>query len=230
MGSYDYKQAYKIYEGIMQVKLPQVLKIESCEEKSIPYLYFSDMINKQEFTWQDIADYLLFLGDKKISALFTEIEDRFCFCPASTKYHSSYLGGLLDHTVRICKSLQAYAHAYDCSDAEYKSLVKCALLHDLGKLGTIGRNAQDYYIINPDSTKQATEPFINNKNLVNMPHELRSLHIINEAHVHLTEEEIQAIFYHGGMYMPGFKEYVGNATKIQYILHSADLLSTHILE
>lgn len=56
----------------------------------------------------------------------------FCFCPASITHHSNYIGGLLEHTLRVAKMCEHFAMQYP--DLDRDLLVAGAILHDIGKL------------------------------------------------------------------------------------------------
>lgn len=225
-----YERGKELYEGCGEISLTEYFK-----KNTIPYVLFQKSEKSRKHSWDDLYYYIDILGDPKVTALMNRLKDYFLYCPASTKYHNSYFGGLLDHVVSVVSKLAGLVEIYLNADSEsqtYKSLLKCALLHDLGKLGVVNSKSDKpahYYIVNTKGD-QDKEPFTTNKNLVSMPHELRSLFIIHNAGISLTEEEYQAIFYHAGMYMPGFIDLVRNPSKTQYIMHAADNLSAQVLE
>ncbi|MHC1709933.1 MAG: 3'-5' exoribonuclease YhaM family protein [Methanomassiliicoccales archaeon] len=66
-----------------------------------------------------------FFGDE-------EFVKQFCFCPAAITHHSNYIGGLLEHTLRVAKTCEHYAQLYP--DLDRDLLVTGAILHDIGKL------------------------------------------------------------------------------------------------
>ena len=57
---------------------------------------------------------------------------QFCFCPAAITHHSNYIGGLLEHTLRVAKTCEHYSQLYPGLDRDL--LVTGAILHDIGKL------------------------------------------------------------------------------------------------
>ena len=57
---------------------------------------------------------------------------QFCFCPAAITHHSNYIGGLLEHTLRVAKTCEHYSLLYAGLDRDL--LVTGAILHDIGKL------------------------------------------------------------------------------------------------
>ncbi|MDD4835170.1 MAG: HD domain-containing protein, partial [Lutispora sp.] len=68
---------------------------------------------------------------------FMEKETTWLTAPASTKYHLSKEGGLLEHSVNVAETMLKIkaAIAPEISD---ESCVIVALLHDLGKVGMPG--------------------------------------------------------------------------------------------
>lgn len=225
-----YERGKELFDRCGEMNLTNYYK-----KNNIPYVIFEKSEKSSKYSWDDLYYYIEDLGDPKVTTLLTKLKDYLLYCPASTKYHGSYFGGLLDHIVSVVSKLGDLVRTYHNEDSEsptYKSLLKCALLHDLGKLGVVNSKYDypaHYYLVN-SSGDQTKEPFISNKKLVSMPHELRSLYIIHNAGISLTEAEYQAIFYHAGMYMPGFRELVQNPSKTQYLMHAADNLSAQVLE
>jgi 3'-5' exoribonuclease len=57
---------------------------------------------------------------------------QFSSCPASITHHANWLGGLLEHTLRVTKLCDLYAQQYP--DLDRDLLVTGAILHDIGKL------------------------------------------------------------------------------------------------
>lgn len=225
-----YERGQELFMGCGEISLTDYYK-----KNNIPYVLFEKSYKSRKYSWDDLNYYIEALDDPKVTTLMNRLKDYFLYCPASTKYHNSYFGGLLDHVVSVVSKLADLVKTYLGEDSEspaYKSLLKCALLHDVGKLGVVNSKFDrpaHYYLVNT-SGDQSKEPFISNKKLVNMPHELRSLYIIHNAGISLTEEEYQAIFYHAGLYMPGFRELVQTPSKTQYLMHAADNLSAQVLE
>ncbi len=57
---------------------------------------------------------------------------QFCFCPAAITHHSNYIGGLLEHTLRVARTCEHYSQLYPELDRDL--LMTGAVLHDIGKL------------------------------------------------------------------------------------------------
>jgi HD superfamily phosphohydrolase YqeK len=154
--------------------------------------------------------------------------DRIEKCPSSTKYHGCFPGGLVDHSLSVANIAETLAINTKTYNVFIESLTFCALVHDLGKLGSLD---EDFYLTNPDEQKREKEPYIVNTKLVSMPHELRTLYWLEKIGVNdLTEAEYQAIFYHAGPYTPGYLDCVKGESPLLILLHSADNISTKVLE
>ena len=66
-----------------------------------------------------------FFGDE-------EFVRQFCSCPASITHHANWIGGLLEHTLRVTKMCEFFAQQYPGLDRDL--LITGAVLHDIGKL------------------------------------------------------------------------------------------------
>jgi len=168
----------------------------------------------------------------KVVWLFTENWARLCKTPASTRYHAPYPGGLRDHTFSVVDKSLALAtllfnNAETASGKFISSLIKCAYLHDIGKMGTA---STEMYIANPNEMERYKSPYIYNSALLPCDHETRSLLWINRYGISLSEEELIAILHHGGAYQK-HHDYVNpdNRHPLLIMLHSVDNLSAKIL-
>lgn len=61
-----------------------------------------------------------------------DIRDRFMSCPAAKTVHHAYIGGLLEHTLNVCKLCLEISSLYPEVDREI--LLVGAVLHDIGKI------------------------------------------------------------------------------------------------
>ena len=146
--------------------------------------------------------------------------------PCSSKYHLAKPGGLAEHSLNVAKCALAIADAlfakqgksvsYEMAD----SIVICALLHDLGKMGQFGKPA---YKTDPEIGGYKT-----NKDLLYVAHEIRSVAIASK-YIVLTEEEQHAILYHNGLYGE-LQAIKNNETPLQMIIHFADLWACKVIE
>jgi hypothetical protein len=195
-----------------------------CNDRHIPldlvrYSREARKMDKARF----LDSVLSLCDDPEVFVLFEESIDQFEACPASTKYHSAYFGGLLDHTFTVCECMHDLLDRFnpEGNNALFRnSAFKVALLHDVGKMGTIDI---PMYIVNPDFTKHNKEPFIWNEALPQMPHEMYSLYLIHRYKIMLSAEEWQAITYHNGYYAEGAMQALrSKECPLTLLLHTAD--------
>jgi len=162
---------------------------------------------------------------------FMETETSWLISPASTKYHLSRRGGLLEHSVNVAETMLRVKQAL-APDITDESCVIVALLHDLGKVGMPG-NPQ--YLVNEPTEKQrqygypATTPYRFNTKLTYLSVPLRSIYLALQ-HINLTEEEVQAIAYHDGQYVEDNRSCATRETRLTLLLQYSDTWSGFVLE
>jgi hypothetical protein len=150
-------------------------------------------------------------------------------CPCSTKYHGCEPGGLVFHLLNVYNLAIGLYMQLKIKETQLKlsSLKLLALVHDLGKIGNL---EDDFYLPNTGSNADK-EPFKVNLNLVSISHEIRTLYWLRLLGINeLSEEELQAICYHAGPYMDGYLTAVRKESLLLVLLHTADNLSTKVLE
>ena len=180
--------------------------METSEEKFIRY--FSIIKRKGA---EDLFNYL------KSTDFFS--------APASTKYHSSSPGGLVDHSIKVCERLGKLT-----SDYSPETIAIVSLLHDLCKA--------NYYKIDfrnqkqPDGTWVRVPYYaIEDQNPIGN-HGDKSVFLI-QRFMPLNNEEIAAIRYHMSAFQEGDIKGFGNASAkypLVIWLHIADLQATYFDE
>ena len=155
-------------------------------------------------------------------------KNNFYNAPCSSRYHLAEQGGLAQHSLNVFHAaltmttslleLEKKTISFELMD----SIAICTLLHDLGKAGQFNK---PNYIENENPENGA---FKGNKDLLYIPHEVRSIAIASQF-IELTEEEQFAILYHNGLYGE-LKSVKGNETKLYMILHFADMWASRVLE
>ena len=157
----------------------------------------------------------------------------FFLAPASARYHSSYDGGLAQHSINVYYCLADYmarprvrnTYGLDCSD---ETIAIVSLLHDLCKIGCYKagvRNVKENGVWNQVPTYTFEDP---------MPygHGEKSVYIIN-GYMRLSREEAFAIRYHMGFSGNEDKGSVGKAFEmfpLAFALSTADMEATYFLE
>lgn len=169
------------------------------------------------------------LGTRWNDELLKALEEGgFFTSPCSTQYHLSYAEGLVEHSLNVAYFVEDIGKLLGWEGEQFKSLVVCALLHDVGKMGQFGKTNYVENILK-SGEQSKSKPYASNKELMYVPHEIRSIQIV-EKYIDLTEEENFAILHHNGMY--GDLKYTlqGKETPMQLILHFADMWASRVME
>ena len=167
--------------------------------------------------------------DQNIDNLIQALEKGgFYTAPCSGAYHLSEKGGLLEHSLNVADIAKKIAFILP-EAKNITSVIKCALLHDVGKMGQFGKPNYVENILKTTGKQSTTKPYVTNSDLLYVPHEIRSIQIVSQ-YVELTEEESFAILHHNGMY--GDLKYTlnGHETPLQMILHFADMWASRVVE
>lgn len=164
--------------------------------------------------------------------LIAEMQDMgFLTAPCSGGNHLSKEGGLLEHTVNVMKLAEKMGVSM-LGGTEYNkihnSVMIAAALHDLGKCGQFGKPEYVDNILASGKVSDA-KPYKRNPELLNVPHEIRSVAIAS-MFIDLTEEEQHAILYHNGLYGPLKYEIQGNETPLYMLIHFADMWASRVTE
>lgn len=181
----------------------------------------------------------LLLSTKRegIVSLLTWMElNGFYEAPCSTQHHLCKEGGLAEHSINVFEKMDDLAICLDEKNHHdlINSIIICSLLHDIGKCG---RYDKPYYVENYLSKKDKdgnpirseAKPYVTNPELLNVPHEIRSVSII-EKFIDLTEDEYYAILYHNGLYGDLKYQISGKETKLYMLLHFADMWASRVVE
>lgn len=172
-------------------------------------------------------------ADKLLEYLLSPASDFFT-APASARFHGSYKGGLLDHSLNVYECLcdylsrQRVKEVYNMNYPE-ESVAIVALLHDLCKINTYKesfRNVKD-----DSGTWQKVPSYTFDDNLP-YGHGEKSVYIIT-GYMKLTREEAFAIRYHMGFSDTEDKYSVGKAFEmfpLGFALSAADSEATYFIE
>lgn len=208
-------------------------KLEDCKNRFIQI--FNEVIIPEIPEAQDLLRYL-------------ETTD-FFIAPASTKYHLSTQGGLLQHTINVYDTLIKLLNSFgltskdlNVSDAE---LALAALCHDLCKINLYAptiKNVKEYVEDGKlsDSVGKFNwvqqQTYIYNDNFV-LGHGEKSLFFVQYFIPHLGLEVAQAIRWHMGACNNVGKQFADTECweafkqcKLACLLHLADLSSTYLIE
>ncbi|AQY55373.1 metal dependent phosphohydrolase [Streptococcus virus MS1] len=166
-----------------------------------------------------------------------EHETDFFTAPASTRYHGSYEGGLVEHSLNVYDRLvwemenTVGAGWQEIYSPEAVAIV--ALFHDLCKI--------DRYVITEKWRKdengdwEAYEAYEYNKEKAEMGHGAQSVFYLQKF-IQLTEFEAQAIFWHMGAYDISPYATLGACSEtfkwnpLSFLTHRADMAATYVTE
>lgn len=190
------------------------------------------MNNKQRFL--DIyKQYIHRTGSDKLLEFLLSQKSDFFDAPASARYHGSYDGGLVEHSLNVYDCLKDYLarqrvqETYGLKYSE-ESIAIVALLHDLCKVncykkGTRNVKENGQWIQVPTYEYNDTLPY---------GHGEKSVYMIS-GYMRLTREEAFAIRYHMGFSGSEDTRNVGAAFEmfpLAFALSTADMEATYFIE
>ncbi len=172
-------------------------------------------------------------ADKLLDFLLNHSD--FFTAPASTRYHNSFEGGLLAHSLNVYDCLKGYLDrdrvrdTYKLAPSE-ETIAIISLLHDICKVNLYKisyRNAKN------DQTGQWEKvPFYTTDDTLPYGHGEKSVYMIS-GFMRLSREEAMAIRWHMGFSDTDQKNLVSNAFQrfpLALALSTADMESTYFLE
>ena len=156
------------------------------------------MTNKERFI-EIYNKYIKREGADKLLEFLLSPSSDFFTAPASARFHSSYEGGLLDHSLNVYDALVGYlsnprvkeAYGFEYSD---ESIAIVSLLHDLCKIGVYKKGFRN--VKDEKGVWQRVDTFEYDDQLP-YGHGEKSVYIIS-GYMKLTREEAFAIRYHMG--------------------------------
>jgi 23S rRNA maturation-related 3'-5' exoribonuclease YhaM len=152
--------------------------------------------------------------------------------PCSTQCHLCKEGGLAEHSMNVYETaidLRGSQSICGVIDSAYvNSIIITSLLHDLGKSGQYGKPNYVPNYLKGGKISEA-KPYETNKDLLAVPHEIRSIHIASQ-YIGLTEQESFAILMHNGLYGDLKYAYTGKETPLSMLLHFSDMWCSRVVE
>lgn len=184
-----------------------------------------------------------FEGDRKnkLVKFYKAHEERLIIMPAAHKkgYHSAFAGGYVFHVNNVIKnaivSFDVWSWAgSDLAGITLENVVFCALNHDLGKMGT--REEEAVYPSQDEwRKKNLGEMYKFNTNLAYMTVPDRSLFLLAQAGIGMSQDEWIAIKTHDGLFDQAneayFKSFIPEnrfRTPLPLIIHEADMRAARI--
>jgi hypothetical protein len=158
---------------------------------------------------------------------FLKVKTDFFTAPASTKFHLSSEGGLLEHSVNVAQEMLKY------KDEVTESLVICGLLHDLCKVNYYKASTRN--VKNETTGQWEKQPFYLVNDTFPYGHGEKSVFLI-ERFMRLKTSEAMAIRWHMGGFDDSVRGGSFSASRayerypLAVKLHIADLTATFLIE
>ena len=162
------------------------------------------------------------------------VSSDFFTAPASSRFHSSYEGGLCEHSLNVYDCLLSYldtSRARETFGFSYtsESIAIVSLLHDLCKIGVYKKGFRN--VKDEKGTWQRVDTFEYDDQLP-YGHGEKSVYIIT-GFMRLTREEAFAIRYHMGYSSTEDQRNVAAAFEmfpLAFAVHTADSEATYFIE
>ncbi|MDE6746030.1 MAG: HD domain-containing protein [Oscillospiraceae bacterium] len=172
-------------------------------------------------------------ADKLLEYLLSDKSDFFT-APASTRFHGSYEGGLLEHSLNVYHCLKDYLSreraktVYGMNYSE-ETIAISALLHDICKVNFY---KVDYRNAKNDQGVWEKVPYYTIDDQLPYGHGEKSVYIIT-GFMRLSREEAFAIRYHMGFSTEDDPNQVGRSFEmfpLAFALSTADMEASYFLE
>lgn len=172
-------------------------------------------------------------ADKLLEYLKSNSSDFFT-APSSTKYHGSYEGGLVEHSINVYHCLCDYLNrnrAKELYQMDYspESVAIVSLLHDLCKINFY---TVDYRNAKNEKGVWEKVPYYRIEDTMPYGHGEKSVYIIS-SYMKLSREESFAIRYHMGFSGIEDRNTIGRAFEmfpLAFAVSVADMEATYFLE
>ena len=171
-------------------------------------------------------------ADKLLEYLLSPACD-FFVAPASSRFHCSYEGGLLDHSLNVYDALVAYLNSDRARELGFEyspeSVAIVSLLHDLCKIGVYKKGFRN--VKDERGQWQRVDVFEYDDQLP-YGHGEKSVYIIS-GYMRLSREEAFAIRYHMGFSAEMDARNVGAAFAaypLAMALYIADMEATYLVD
>lgn len=174
-------------------------------------------------------------------AFYSDFEDRVKTAPASGRlnFHNAYEGGYLDHVLNVVSCAKMVKKLYEkmggMIDFTDEELIFSAIHHDLGKLGTL---KDPYYLVQESDWHRTNklEIYKHNEDTQYMTSNDRSMFLLQEYNIKVTQNEYIAIKLTDGLYEESNKKYLQQygagpfpiRCNLLRIMHWADAMAASI--
>ena len=178
--------------------------------------------------WEIYDKYITREGSKELKEWL--LSSDFETAPASTRFHGSYEGGLIEHSVHVWEEMVRLLKAYPEIQTNGETVAIITLLHDLCKIGCYKvelRNKKE------NGVWRSVPAYVFDEDFAFGGHGSKSVFLIQQF-IKLTPEEAVAINCHMGSWDRSPSDYaVGDAFEaypLAWLLHVADESATFIRE
>lgn len=155
-------------------------------------------------------------------------DNDFYTCPASSRFHGAYPGGLLEHSLNVYDELKRLLSVYPEIKAPEDSVVVAALFHDLCKVNMYATEKRNRK--NENGQWESYDAYVVKQKFNFGGHGSKSVFLVQHF-IKLTPEEAVAINAHMSCWDGNTS--VGNAYEqfpFAWLLHVADESATYIKE
>ena len=186
-------------------------------------------IDEIKANWSMYSDLLRRLSDSNVNDLLDSIGKKIVDCPFSTRvdYGWCYPGGLVEHSLLVASKMRLINDALKYN-APVASILKSALLHDIGKTGD-----DELYFVEETSDwhrEKLGQNYKINEKIDKMSLSHRSLFILQSHGVSLEREEWLAIQIATGSHFEENRFYVGSEPTLALLLQQAKAHAFHELK
>ncbi len=172
-------------------------------------------------------------ADKLLDYLLSKSSD-FFIAPASTRFHGSYEGGLVEHSINVYHCLVDYLSRKRVKEIynfsyEDETLAIVALLHDVCKINCYKKGTRN---VKDETGTWQSLPVFEYEDKLPYGHGEKSVYIIT-GFMKLTREEAFAIRYHMGFSGVEDKRNIGDTFKqfpLSFALCTADMEATYFID
>jgi putative nucleotidyltransferase with HDIG domain len=178
-------------------------------------------IDEIESNWLTYEKLCHRLSNHALNDMLEVMGERITMCPASTRLdqYGAHPGGLVKHSLEVASTMRAMNSGLDL-DIDVSSIIKVALLHDIGKLGDLN----EMLFLNQDSDwhkDKLGQMYKYNEKIQKMSVSHRGLFLLQLFDVSLTMSEWLAIQLAQGSHFEENRYYVGSAPGIALLLQQA---------
>ena len=163
-----------------------------------------------------------------IDALMAWLEESdFYTAPASSRFHGSHPGGLLEHSINVYNELQRLLAAYPEVQCTKETAAIIALFHDICKVNMYVPEKRNRK--NDQGIWEQYDAYRIDEKFKFGGHGSKSVFLLQQF-IRLTPEEAVAINNHMGAYDNDHVGSVFEAFPLAFLLHMADGAATYIVE